>query len=590
MAQENMQHKAGDGGGWISEDWLALILGLVIFALSLGSFQGKDILGWGSKTNVWIDPSKAITVISPQYQGVKGEITKIDGQKLTLKDKDGKESSITVDGDVSKLQVGQQYEKQGLPWTMSLFFTYLFALLVMSLGAIALRANLVKFLIGFTLAFWLSYLCWFMGSFAYIAATKDQVIKFGIPWSLSMSGEFGFIFALILGLIIGNFFPGLANLMKEAARPELYIKTGIVIMGAGLGIKAAESFGLASNIMFRGFCAIVEAYLIYWAVVYYISRKYFKFSREWSAPLASGISICGVSASIATGGAIRARPIVPIMVSSLVVIFVAVEMVILPLLAKYFLWTEPLVAGAWMGLAVKSDGGAIASGAITDALIRAQALDVAGINYAEGWVTMTATTVKMFIDIFIGVWAFILAYIWCAKIDVKPGQKVDAMEIWHRFPKFVIGYVLTFVILVVMCWPSAKVMGPAEKESAELKASAISIETKLKATTDATVVAGLKTESESVKGKQKAVNEKMKEPRSFLSKAKASAGQGDTFRGLFFLLCFFTIGLVSNFKKLMEEGLGKLAAVYCISLFGFIIWVGLFISWLFFHGVKPPTI
>ena len=45
-----------------------------------------------------------------------------------------------------------------------------------------------------------------------------------------------------------------------------------------------------------------------------------------------------------------------------------------------------------------------------------------------------------------------------------------------------------------------------------------------------------------------------------------------------------------RFKKLMEEGLGKLAAVYCISLFGFIIWVGLFISWLFFHGVKPPTI
>jgi uncharacterized membrane protein YadS len=590
MTQEKTQHKVGEGGGFISEDWLALILGLVIFGLSLGSFQGKDILGWGAKASVWVDPGKAISTVSSQYAGVKGEITKIEGQKLTLKNKEGKESSVTVDGDISKLQVGQQYEKAGTSPMMSLFLTYLFALAIMTLGAIALRADLVKFLIGFTLAFWLSYLCWLMGHFAYIAATKDQAAKFGIPWALSMSGEFGFIFALILGLIIGNFFPGLANLMKEAARPELYIKTGIVIMGAGLGIKAAESFGLASNIMFRGFCAIVEAYLIYWAVVYYISRKYFKFSREWSAPLASGISICGVSASIATGGAIRARPIVPIMVSSLVVIFVAVEMVILPLLAKYFLWTEPLVAGAWMGLAVKSDGGAIASGAITDALIRAQALDMAGINYAEGWVTMTATTVKMFIDIFIGVWAFILAYIWCAKIDVKPGQKVDAMEIWHRFPKFVIGYVLTFVILVVMCWPSAKVMGPAEKETAELKASVTSIESKIKATTDATLLTGLKTELDSVKGKQKVVNDKMKGPKSFLSKAKASASQGDTFRGLFFLLCFFTIGLVSNFKKLMEEGLGKLAAVYCISLFGFIIWVGLFISWLFFHGVKPPTI
>jgi len=378
--------------------------------------------------------------------------------------------------------------------------------------------------------------------------------------------------------------------MKEAARPELYIKTGIVIMGAGLGIKAAESFGLASNIMFRGFCAIVEAYLIYWAVVYYIARKYFKFSREWSAPLASGISICGVSAAIATGGAIRARPIVPIMVSSLVVIFVAVEMVILPFLAKFFLWTEPLVAGAWMGLAVKSDGGAIASGAITDALIRAQALDAAGINYAEGWITMTATTVKMFIDIFIGVWAFLLAYIWCAKIDVKPGQKVDAAEIWHRFPKFVIGYVLTFAILVAICWPAAKIMGPAEKELAELKASQVSIETKMKATTDTAALAGLQQDLDGVMAQQKTVGEKTKEPKSFLGKAKSASSQGDVFRGLFFLLCFFTIGLVSNFKKLMEEGLGKLAAVYCISLFGFIIWVGLFISWLFFHGVKPPTI
>jgi len=45
---------------------------------------------------------------------------------------------------------------------------------------------------------------------------------------------------------------------------------------------------------------------------------------------------------------------------------------------------------------------------------------------------------------------------------------------------------------------------------------------------------------------------------------------------------------VSNFKKLWEEGIGRLMVVYVVALFGFIIWVGLFISWLFFHGVKPP--
>ena len=95
--------------------------------------------------------------------------------------------------------------------------------------------------------------------------------------------------------------------------------------------------------MFRGLCAIVEAYLIYWALVYYIARRYFGFSREWAAPLASGISICGVSAAIATGSAIKARPVVPVMVSSLVVIFAVLEMLLLPFLAQ----TVPLSTSRW---------------------------------------------------------------------------------------------------------------------------------------------------------------------------------------------------------------------------------------------------
>ena len=99
MEQETTSKKQG----WISEDWLALILGLVIFGLCLGSFKGSDLLGWGAKAGVWIDLSKAISTVSAQYQGVKGEITKIEGQKLTLKNKEGKESSVTVDGDTSKL-------------------------------------------------------------------------------------------------------------------------------------------------------------------------------------------------------------------------------------------------------------------------------------------------------------------------------------------------------------------------------------------------------------------------------------------------------------------------------------------------------
>jgi hypothetical protein len=143
----------------------------------------------------------------------------------------------------------------------------------------------------------------------------------------------------------------------------------------------------------------------------------------------------------------------------------------------------------------------------------------------------TATTVKIFIDIFIGVWAFILAVIWCSVIECRPGEKVRAVEIWNRFPKFIIGYALTFLVMLWICWGASG---------------------------------------------------------DVLASAQLGTGNADIFRKLFFALCFFSIGLVSNFRKLWEEGIGRLALVYVVALFGFIIWIGLIISWIFFHGVFPP--
>ena len=173
--------------------------------------------------------------------------------------------------------------------------------------------------------------------------------------------------------------------------------------------------------------------MIYWAVVYFVARKYFGFNREWAAPLASGISICGVSAAIATGGAIRARPMVPVLVSSLVVIFAVVEVLLLPFLAQTFLSHEPLVAGAWMGLAIKTDGAAIAGGGITESLILAQNA-AEGINYQPGWILGTAATIKVFIDIFIGIWAFVLGYIWTHHIN-RTSDKAKARRNLGAFPE-----------------------------------------------------------------------------------------------------------------------------------------------------------
>lgn len=469
-----------------SEDWWSVWIGLLIFIFGLGPLLGVDFLGWAVEPQMWTSLSKSIAPVSKKYAG--------------------------------------------LPAILSLLFTYVALLAILGIGAKALGFNLAKFFYGFTVIFFLTCVCNVIGYNAYIAANRPvDLEKFRIAWSLKLTGEAGLILALLAGLFIGNFLPQFAESLREATRPEWFIKSAIVILGAGLGVKAAEQLGFATTLMFLGLCAIVVAYLIYWALVYFLARKFFKFSREWSAPLASGISICGVSAAIATGGAIRARPIIPIMVSSLVVVFAVVELVLLPFLAASILPNEPMVAGAWMGLAVKTDGAAVASGQIVESLILAKNA-AQGMNFEKGWILNTATTVKVFIDVFIGIWAFILALIWTTKVDPKPGEKVKAGEIWNRFPKFVIGYALTFLVMlvIVMAIPQVK------------------------------------------------------------DDAKSASGGVEVFRKLFFALTFFSIGLVSNFKKLWEEGIGRLTVIYLISLFGFVIWIGLLISWIFFHGVKPP--
>ncbi len=528
----------------LSEDWLALWLGLFVFVLSLGVFGGIDVLGWGIKTSVWIDLGKAMAPFSKGYANMSG--------------------------------------------VASLLATYVFMTVLMGISSRILGANTKRFLVGFTLVFWISYGCWLIGHNAYIAATtKPEMDKFGIGWAMKLTGEAGFIVALIVGLLVGNFFPRLVSLLQEATRPELYIKTAIVILGGALGVVAAEQLGLATSVMFRGLCAIVEAYLIYWAVVYFISRKYFKFSKEWAAPLASGISICGVSAAIATGGAIRARPVVPIMVSSLVVVFAVVELLLLPLLAQHLLYTEPMVAGAWMGLAVKTDGAAVASGAIADSLIRGRAL-MDGIRYQPDWIMGATATVKVFIDVFIGVWAFILAIVWATFIDRKQGDKVRVGEIWERCPKFVIGYVITFAIVLLISLPASRRITSIGAEVAGLEKQAAAAQAKLATTSEPSAVAALNGEIATASGAISEAKARLAAQKDTISQAKLGTGEANVFRGLFFVMTFFTIGVVSNFRKLWEEGIGRLATVYVISLFGFIIWVGLGISWIFFHGVKPP--
>src|SRR5271156_2069365 len=385
----------------LTEDWLAVVIGLLVFGAALVSVSGTDLLGWAVTTSVYTNLTQALSPFAKAYASVGG--------------------------------LG------------ALLATYASLLVVLTAGVAALGGDVRKFAVAFTVVFAIAYASWIVGSYAYVAAvTPAEQQKFAIGWSLKLTNEGGFIVALLSGIVIANFFPRFAEWLKEAIRPELYIKIAIVILGATVAITAAGKLNLASSLLLRGAAAIIEAYLIYWAVIYYVARKWFGFSREWSVPLASGISICGVAAAIDTGGANRARPAVPIVLSSLVVLFAVVEVLILPFLAQTFLWQEPLVAGARIGLAIQNDGAGGAGRGITGTLVMAKPA-AEGIKYQPGWILATTTTVKIFIDIFIGICAFILGYIWTNHIDKGP-DKAKAGEIWQRFPKFILGFILVFAI------------------------------------------------------------------------------------------------------------------------------------------------
>jgi hypothetical protein len=240
MAQQALGAEASPSSqarrGW-SEDWLAVAAGLLIFLLALCLLAGGNLLGWATTPRTWLEIGKAVRPISQTYAQ--------------------------------------------LPAAIPLLVTYAFATVLMTIGAALLRANVAKFVAAFSVVFWLSYLSWVLGNYAYVAVTTPaEMQRLGLGWSLRLTGESGYVIALLAGLAIANLLPGFARWLGEAARPELYIKTAIVILGGTVGIKAAEQLGLASSVMWRGLAAIVEAYLIYWAVVYFVARKWFGFSRE----------------------------------------------------------------------------------------------------------------------------------------------------------------------------------------------------------------------------------------------------------------------------------------------------------------------
>lgn len=508
------------------EDWWAVWMGLFFFFLGFLSLAGVDLVGWVAYPKMWVfNPVDGKGVAGDAFYALGGKYS------LTLKDFYG-----------------------GLGW-LSILWTYAIISIVTCLGAACMKWDLKRFFFGWTIIYFLTIAVWFVGHHAFFAANKLQWADYGLKFSLSLGGGASYILALIVGLIIGNFFKGFSNFLSEAAKAEWYIKTAIVFLGVKVGylpIKAAatstslgkEMAGLTAELFIAGAVATIVAYLIFWPGVYVISRRIFKLPRKTAAVLGSGISICGVSAAVATGGAVRAKPVVPIMVSALVVVWAVIELVVLPGFFTH-IWpqtSDPLVAGSAMGMAVKTDGADAAAGELLDEFMRNKVMVETGgaVQWPEGVITTSAVMTKVWIDMFIGLWAFVLAIVWVYVVDRVPGERVLPSEVWHRFPKFVLGYFATWFIYLGVFFAAGAGAPEGMDTLNAAESGAVPVEKGL--------------------------------------------------RKLFFMLTFMSLGIITDFKKLSEAKFGKMVWVYFVSLFLFIIPVAMLIAYLFHHGMEIPNI
>ncbi|MFH1740260.1 MAG: putative sulfate exporter family transporter [bacterium] len=360
--------------------------------------------------------------------------------------------------------------------------------LLFAIGVAAMGESFGRFIGAFPLMFIFAIV-------SYWIAGQSGVHSYGLEYVL---------WALILGLIISNTIRT-PEWLKPAVKTEMYIKTGLVLLGAEV---------LFGKILLLGPPGLVVAWCVTPIVIIFMfimGVRLLRLNPRLSIVIAAATSVCGVSAAIATAGACRAKKEELTLAIGMSLIFTVAMMVLMPIfIAKVGM--SPIVGGAWMGGTIDSTGAVVAAGAFLG-------------PDAE----KVAAVVKMIQNVLIGLVAFAVAVYWVAKVDRTPGgPEPSLMEIWYRFPKFILGFVAASILFSIMY----KILGDQ--------------------------IAPL------------AVDE------GIINLTK-------TFRGWFFCLAFVSIGLESNFKDLCDQMAGGKALVLYVVGQSFNLVLTLFFAWLMFR-------
>lgn len=230
------------------------------------------------------------------------------------------------------------------------------------------------------------------------------------------------MWAALVGLLGGFFLRKLGKFeeVKSGIRTELFLKIGLILLGAGIDLKII--LHAAGGAIIQTLIMITSVFMFSW----WITGK-FGLDEKLRAVLSSAVSICGVSAAIAAAGSVQAKKEQVTYVATLVILVALPMMVISPLIAQA-LHLPQAVAGAWFGGNIDTTAAVVGAGTI----FGEEAQKIASI-------------VKSTQNTLIGLVAFLLA-VYFARKQASDGTKPSPRLIWDRFPKFVLGFVLASVL------------------------------------------------------------------------------------------------------------------------------------------------
>ncbi len=295
-----------------------------------------------------------------------------------------------------------------------IFIQFIFVLLIAGIGAFLTGKSIKYFLYTFPLVYLITII-------ALILAGNSQVKAFNLE---------AVIFSLGLGLIISNFFK-IPEWLRTSLSTELFVKIGLVLLGTSV---------IFSDVLKAGSLGLIQALAVVlsvWYFAFWLCKK-MKIDDELTMMISSAVSICGVSAAIATSGAIKGDSKKLSYVISMVLITAIPMMIFMPMIAVYFNLSQE-VTGAWLGGSIDTTGAVVASGS----LVGETALKI-------------STIVKFSQNVLLGLAAFAISVYWtytkhpkANEPEGKPGLKV----IWERFPKFVLGFLAASLLFSFVISP-----------------------------------------------------------------------------------------------------------------------------------------